>query len=42
VAQWHAQKLRERFPNAAVAIVDLAQSRSATKEAAQELAAQIF
>ena len=42
VAQWHARRLKERFPDAAVAIVDLAQSRSATKEAAQELAAQIF
>ncbi len=42
VAQYHVERLKRRFPNAGVVALDLAQSRHESRDAARELAAQLF
>jgi len=42
VAQFHTQRLGRQFPNARVLELDLSQSRTETRDAARELAAELF
>lgn len=42
VAQFHTNRLKRRFPQAQVLTLDLNQSRAETRDAARELAAELF